>query len=109
MVIKLDNVAKRYRFEWIFRDINYEFEAGQSYAVLGSNGAGKSTFLRILSGHLSPSKGTISYFKNGSSIEKDIVYRSISYAAPYIDLIEELTLREAIRFHQKFKPFLNKY
>lgn len=107
MDIKLDNVAKRYRFEWIFRNINYEFRSGGSYAILGPNGAGKSTFLKILSGHLSPSKGTITFNQNGSSIEKDLIYQHISYAAPYIDLIEELTLVEAIEFHKKFKPFLN--
>lgn len=107
MDIKLLNVAKRYRFEWIFRNINYTFNSENSYAVLGANGAGKSTFLKILSGHLSPSKGKIEFNKNGIAIEQDLVYRKVSYAAPYIDLIEELTLVEAINFHQKFKPFLN--
>ncbi len=107
MDIKLDNVAKRYRFEWIFQNINYEFKTGGSYAVLGPNGAGKSTLLKILSGHLSPSKGAITFNKNGSVIEKDLIYQQVSYAAPYIDLIEELTLVEAIGFHKKFKPFLN--
>ncbi len=107
MDIKLHNVAKRYRFEWIFRDINYDFKAGNSYAVLGPNGAGKSTFLKILSGHLSPSKGTITFSKNKTPIEQDLVYQQVSYAAPYIDLIEELTLVEAIEFHKKFKPLLN--
>ena len=105
MDIKLDNVAKRYRFEWIFRNISYEFKPDSSYAILGPNGAGKSTFLKILSGHLSPSKGTITFSKNGSIIEKDLIYRQVSYAAPYIDLIEELTLVEAIEFHKRFKPF----
>ena len=107
MDIKLDNVAKRYRFEWIFRNVNYEFKSGSSYAVLGSNGAGKSTFLKILSGHLSPSKGEIYFNKNGAPIEKDLVYKQVSYAAPYIDLIEELTLTEAIEFHQNFKPLFH--
>lgn len=107
MDIKLHNVAKRYRFEWIFRNINYDFKSGESYAISGPNGAGKSTFLKILSGHLSPSKGAITFSKNGSPIEQDLVYKQVSYAAPYIDLIEELTLLEAIAFHQKFKPLLN--
>ena len=107
MDIILDNVAKRYRFEWIFRNINFEFNSGSSYAIVGPNGAGKSTFLKILSGHLSPTKGKIDFVKNGAAIDKDYVYRQVSYAAPYIDLIEELTLVEAIDFHRKFKPFLN--
>lgn len=109
MVIQLYNVAKRYRFEWIFRNINYEFNSVGSYAISGPNGAGKSTFLKILSGHLSPSKGSVIFSKNGSPVAQDQVYRHISYAAPYIDLIEELTLTEAIEFHKKFKPFLNNF
>ena len=75
MDIKLENVAKRFRFEWIFRNINYEFKAGGSYAILGPNGAGKSTFLKVLSGHLSPSKGAITFNKNGTPIEKDLIYQ----------------------------------
>ena len=43
----LENIGKRYRFEWIFRKINYEFESNTQYAILGPNGSGKSTFLKI--------------------------------------------------------------
>ncbi len=107
MDIKLHNVAKRYRFEWIFRNISYEFESGRRYAIAGPNGAGKSTFLKILSGHLSPTEGKVVFFKNGASLEPDIVYKYLGFAAPYIDLIEELTLMEAIVFHKKFKTFRN--
>lgn len=106
MKILLENISKRYKFEWIFRNITTEFEQGNSYAILGSNGSGKSTFLKILSGHLTPSKGNISFEQNGQKIEIDDVYKSVSFCAPYIDLIEEYTLTEAIDFHQKFKPFL---
>ena len=107
MDITLHNIAKRYRYEWIFRNIDYSFRQGNSYAVIGPNGAGKSTFLKILSGHLSPSKGEITFANQGKNVDKDLVYKQVSYAAPYIDLIEELSLIEALKFHQKFKPFFN--
>lgn len=106
MDITLKNVGKRYRYEWIFRHIDYSFSSGGKYAILGPNGSGKSTFLKILSGHLTPSKGSIQFQSAGQSVDPDDLYRSISYAAPYIDLIEEFDLREAISFHQKFKPFV---
>jgi len=108
MEVVLHNVSKRYRFEWIFKGINFTFQAGQRYAILGPNGSGKSTFLKILSGHLSPSKGKIEFFQNKTKIDIDEVYRSVGFAAPYIELIEDFTLKEAIVFHQKFKPFLQK-
>lgn len=107
MQIRLEDVAKRYRYDWIFRSINYTFEQGEQYAVLGSNGAGKSTFLKILSGHLTPSKGKIIFSHQGKELEIDRVYKHVSYAAPYIELIEELSLTEALTFHQQFKPFLH--
>jgi ABC-type multidrug transport system ATPase subunit len=107
MFIKLENVGKRYRYEWIFKNIKQDFESGNAYAILGPNGVGKSTLMKILSGYLSPSKGEIIFSENSlsPSLEPDDVFKKISYAAPYIDLIEELTLKEAIKFHQRFKPF----
>ena len=105
MEIQLSRIAKRYRYEWIFRDLDYHFQPGGTYAILGPNGSGKSTLMRLLSGHLSPSKGTIRFAQKGEAIPIDEVYTYISYAAPYIDVIEELTLKEAITFHRRFKPF----
>ncbi|MEL6636659.1 MAG: ABC transporter ATP-binding protein [Bacteroidota bacterium] len=106
MDIVLKAVGKRYRLEWIFRQLSYEFHSGGRYAILGPNGSGKSTLMKILSGHLSPSKGDISFQNSQQTFDRDELYRQISYAAPYIDLIEEFQLLEAIRFHQGFKPLL---
>ena len=105
MDIRLHQIAKRYRYEWIFRKLDFHFQAGKTYAILGPNGSGKSTLMRVLSGHLTPSKGKINFEKNGQEIPVDEVYKHISYAAPYIDVIEELTLKESIAFHRRFKPF----
>jgi ABC-type multidrug transport system ATPase subunit len=105
MTITLTNIGKRYRFEWIFKGMNTTFESGKRYAIIGPNGAGKSTFLKMMCGHLSPSKGTMTFTKSTKNIDSDTIYQHISYAAPYIDLIEEFSLKEAIAFHARFKPF----
>ena len=102
----MDNVAKRYRREWILRNVNLHIEAGKRYAIEGPNGSGKSTLLRILSGHLTPSKGKIQFFEGKNTVDIDRVYRYLSFAAPYIELIEELTLAESLRFHGRFQAFL---
>jgi ABC-type multidrug transport system ATPase subunit len=107
MEVSFRNIGKRYRYEWIFRGVNFTFEAGKKYAILGPNGSGKSTLLKVLSGHLTPSKGKVGFLLEGEKLPIDEVYRRISYAAPYIDLIEEFTLTEAIKFHQEFKTFAN--
>ena len=102
--IKLDDVGKRFRYEWIFRNLSTTFEGGKTYALLGSNGSGKSTLMKILSGHLSPSAGKITFTIDEEKQDEDNIYKHISYAAPYVELIEELTLTEMIQFHIKFKP-----
>lgn len=106
MKIELDKVGKRFRREWIVRNINLVIAPGRRYAIEGPNGSGKSTLLRLLSGHLTPSKGKIRFFFEDQPIEVDQVYHYLSYAGPYIELIEELTLAEALRFHRRFQPFL---
>jgi len=106
MTISLDNAGKRFRLDWIFRGLNTSFEPGKRYAVLGPNGSGKSTLMKVLSGHLSLSKGAIRFSRNGKILEPESLYHCVAYAAPYIELIEELTLEEAIRFHVKLKPLL---
>ncbi len=103
--IVLDNIGKRFRFEWIFKNVSLTFEQGTRYALLGHNGSGKSTLMQIISGFLTPSKGSLTYTEADKAIDLDDFYTKISYAAPYIDLIEEFTLQETIVFHQKFKPF----
>lgn len=106
MTIHLQNAGKRFRLDWIFRGLDYTFRTGERYAVLGPNGSGKSTLLKVLSGHLTPSKGKVVFEHAGAPVEPDAVYRHISYAAPYIELIEEFTLEEALKFHAGLKPLL---
>jgi ABC-type multidrug transport system ATPase subunit len=106
MEIRLIEVAKRFRFDWIFRNVSLSFNSEHRYAILGPNGSGKSTLMKVISGHLSASKGRISFEKEGISIDIDALYKKIAYAAPYIELIEEFTLTEAIAFHARFKPFI---
>ncbi len=107
MRIELEQLGKRYRMEWILRGVNLSMEEGKQYAITGPNGSGKSTLLKIISGHLTPSKGKARYFLGDKNLDSAGVYRYLAYAAPYIELIEELTLREALRFHLRFKPMQN--
>lgn len=102
MTIALNNVGRRFNQEWIFRNLSCQFNAGEKYAVLGPNGSGKSTLLSIVLGSLSPSEGTIAY-EEGKEVSVEKIYQYISFAAPYLDLIEEFTLEETIDFHFKFK------
>ncbi len=105
MKISLENIGRRFNRDWIFRGIDYAFVSGEIYAVLGPNGSGKSTLLQVLNGSLSPSAGKISYFFEDKHVEIDAVYKHLSLAAPYLELIEEFTLDEMVDFHFKFKSY----
>lgn len=106
MTISLNQVGKRYQSHWIFKGIDYTFEAGRQYAILGANGSGKSTLLRSVAGMQNINKGTIHYNLGGKSVKPEHVYRQVSYCAPGMDLIEELSLEEFLRFHFSFKKIL---
>jgi ABC-type multidrug transport system ATPase subunit len=103
MKITLSKIGRRFNREWIFRNIDYTFETGKSYAILGINGSGKSTLLQVISGALSQSEGIISYQNNDKQIEIDQVFQYLALAAPYLELIEEFTLTEVLDFHFEFK------
>jgi len=103
--ITLENIGRRFNRDWIFRGIDYTFIAGNTYAILGPNGSGKSTFLQILNGSLSPSAGEIGYFYQEEVVEAADVFQQLSLAAPYLELIEELSMEEMIDFHFKFKRY----
>lgn len=103
MRIVLDHIGRRFNREWIFRNVNYSFEQGNAYAILGANGSGKSTLLQIIAGSLSCSEGKISWHQQQQKIDDEAVYQTISIATPYLELIEELSLSELIEFHFSFK------
>lgn len=111
MKITLTDAGKRFNRDWIFRHLHYEFIAGRSYAITGPNGSGKSTLLQAVAGAIGISEGNIAYHGTAASdadrlIAPDNVYQYLSIAAPYLDVIEEMTADEFLRFHASFKPFL---
>jgi len=59
-MISASNVTLSYGKRVLFKDVNIKFTPGNCYGLIGANGAGKSTFLKILSGEISPDKGEIS-------------------------------------------------
>jgi ABC-type multidrug transport system ATPase subunit len=106
MKITLENIGRRFNREWIFSKVDYEFATGGRYAILGANGSGKSTLLQVIAGSLSPSEGQISYSDDEKTIDVEHIFQHISLAAPYLELIEELTLTELAEFHFRFKKHL---
>ncbi|PWS29882.1 ABC-F family ATP-binding cassette domain-containing protein [Pedobacter paludis] len=60
-MISVSNLSLRYGKRTLFEDVNLKFNQGNCYGVIGANGAGKSTFLKILSGEVSQTSGSVAF------------------------------------------------
>ena len=106
MTISLSDAGKRFNRDWIFRHVNYQLHSGSSYAIIGPNGSGKSTLLQALGGSMMLSEGTITCSDQGKEISPDSIFDQVAICAPYLEVMEEMTLVEFFHFHEKFKKFL---
>jgi ABC-type multidrug transport system ATPase subunit len=107
MRVILENIGKRYNDEWIFRHLDFEFSSSDRCAITGPNGSGKSTLLSIISSRLTPDEGKIIFETDGKTIGIEQAYKYISVCSPYIELIEEFTLKENIDFYISFKKLIH--
>ena len=109
MTIALENIGKRYNYQWIFRHLSATFHSGNKYAITGPNGSGKSTLLLLLAGQVAPQEGQISFTQPADEKPQQPDhnwFKQYSIAAPYLELIEEFTLTEMLRFHFGAKPIM---
>ena len=63
-MLQVNNVSLQYGSKKLFEDVNIKFTGGNCYGIIGANGAGKSTFLKVLSGEIEPNKGEVVMDKN---------------------------------------------
>lgn len=103
MEIILENLSRNFGPQVVIKNLNYSFLSGNTYAILGGNGSGKSTVLRLVYGALTPSEGNVTYKYQNEVLNKDKVPFEISLAGPYLELIEELTAKEFLSFYYKFR------
>jgi heme ABC exporter ATP-binding subunit CcmA len=95
--LHVKNLSKHFGSRNILHNISFSFEKG-SLGIAGPNGSGKSTLLKCLGGLLSPHSGTVNWHKNEHSINKETLKKNLGYAAPYINLYDELSGRENLEF-----------
>jgi ATPase subunit of ABC transporter with duplicated ATPase domains len=91
-MISTNNVTLSYGKRVLFKDVTMKFNPGNCYGLIGANGAGKSTFLKILSGEIQPDKGEISV----GSRERIAVLRQDQFAFD-----EETVFNTVIMGHDK--------
>lgn len=103
MDIQLNNVAKKFNKEWIFKNVDLRLNHSDIIAITGPNGSGKSTLMQVIAGNLLQTLGSIQYMYKEKSISPDHIYKYLSLVAPAMSLPEDFTLQEFISFHFKFK------
>lgn len=106
MQITFSEAGKKFNREWIFRGIDFTFLPGKKYAITGPNGSGKSTLLQAIASSLNLSAGKITWQHGNAVVADDKIYNYLSLAAPYLELVEEMTAKEFLLFHASFKPLI---
>ncbi|GGH74014.1 ABC-2 type transport system ATP-binding protein [Pullulanibacillus pueri] len=103
-MITLDHVTKRYLKTTALRGINLHLETGKIYGLIGSNGSGKSTTLKLIAGLIQPTKGTI-------KVEDIPVDRRIASKVSYLSELDEYygfyTVQQTIDFFGSQFPDFN--
>ncbi|SFD65385.1 ATPase components of ABC transporters with duplicated ATPase domains [Lentibacillus persicus] len=87
-MLTVNNVSLRYADKKLFEDVDLKFTPGNCYGVIGANGAGKSTFLKVLSGEVEPQTGNVSK----SPDERIAVLKQEHFAYDEYDVMETVLM-----------------
>ena len=104
-IVKVENLSHRYTIQWAVRDINFEITRNGIYGLLGSNGAGKSTTMRMITGFLPPSSGTATIC--GCDITADPVgaKRNLGYLPESAPSYRAMAVDEFLSFIAEIRGF----
>ena len=95
-------VGKQYGHHTVLRDINFAVHAGESVAVIGENGAGKSTFVKILAGVIQPDGGDL--LRNGTQVHfpspRDAIKAGVAFIPQELAYVPDLTVAENMMIGQ---------
>lgn len=99
--IQIQNVSKKYGNQQVLNDVNAVVKSGECFAVIGSNGKGKSTLLKILGGVIPPSSGQIIYDGLVLSKNRKKVLQDVGYFPDTPALLDDYTVAENFSIFQK--------
>ena len=102
-MIEVTNLTKRYGSHVAVNHLSFRVEKGQIYGFLGSNGAGKSTTMNILTGYLAPTEGTVTIGGTDIQKEPEEAKKKIGYLPEIPPLYTEMTVEEYLKFAAELK------
>lgn len=98
MKIELNNLSKNFNNKAALNSVSTVFEQGYVHGVIGSDGAGKTTLMRLLSGLIYPTRGSINYIQNGEYKNFKQIKENIAYFPQEPSLYPDLSCMEHLRF-----------
>jgi ABC-type multidrug transport system ATPase subunit len=101
--IQCRDISKHFKRERLFKKFDYTFQSPGKYAILGPNSSGKSTLMKILAGNLDANGGKVEWSIEERNIERELLFQYVSFTAPYVDLPEDFSVMEILRFHFSLK------
>lgn len=98
IVIDVHNLVKKFGEFVANNNLTFQVHKGEIFGFLGANGAGKTTAIRIMSGLLEPTSGTINVAGYNAYTQRDLIKANIGYMSQKFSLYDDLTVKENIRF-----------
>ena len=99
--IRIEGLKKTFNGEPALNGISMDFSAGLLHGLIGSDGAGKTTTLRLLAGLLRPSEGKVSYLKNGEPADFSDLRPELAYMPQQSSLYPDLSVKEHLEFFRE--------
>lgn len=97
ITLEVTQLEKSFGRKTVFSNVSFTYK-GKSLGIAGSNGSGKSTFLKCMAHLLRPNRGNIKLIKSDKILGQENFKQQLGYAAPYINLYNELSCRENLSF-----------
>ncbi|MFA6435117.1 MAG: ABC transporter ATP-binding protein [Elusimicrobiales bacterium] len=96
--IRTDNLEKSFGGTTALDGVSFDFSAGLLHGLIGSDGAGKTTTMRLLAGLLRPSAGGVGYYKDGLQVPFGELRPSLAYMPQQASLYPDLSINEHLEF-----------
>ena len=98
LTVAARSLGKRYGGRWVMRGVTFHLSPGTLLGLVGANGCGKTTTLRLLAGLLRPDEGSLSVFGNDIERPSTASRRQIGYMSQRLSLYPELSVAENLAF-----------
>lgn len=107
ILLRVSNLRKEFDRRPVFKNLDFSLANSDSTAITGRNGSGKSTLIKILANVYTQTSGNVELTLDGKNIERQYYYKYLGFVSPYLNLYDEFTGYENLRFVTKVRGIKN--